>query len=79
MSISFKSISNRTAITEAGQTRQCQDWKAVEEFSLQNPACFKDLGAARHKKPMMEEWQFCPEDSPYKKIADEYFTRLRSG
>jgi hypothetical protein len=44
----------------------------VEEFRAKNTACFKDLGAARHHTPMIEEWTFCPEDSPYKKVVDEY-------
>ncbi|RDI86255.1 hypothetical protein Vi05172_g3669 [Venturia inaequalis] len=67
------------AIREAGQTRQCRDWEGLNRFRLENSACFKDLGAARHKTPMIEEWQFCPEDSPYKKVVDEYLAQKKKG
>lgn len=72
MSISHEYVTNRTAIIEAEQTRKCRDWRDPDESRIKNTACFKDLGAARHKTPMIEEWQFCPNDSPYKKIVDEY-------
>jgi len=76
-SISKKHLTNRTAITEAGQSRQCRDWTVLDNFAKENFACFKDLGFARHHKtPILEEWDFCSDGSPYNQIAANYFAKM---
>lgn len=77
MTIDEKLVANRTAVNEAGQTRQCRDWDEVEQFRIQNSACFKGMGAARKGKHMIEEWSFCPEGSPYKAVVEEYMESIK--
>ncbi|KAF2763638.1 hypothetical protein EJ03DRAFT_332572 [Teratosphaeria nubilosa] len=79
MTISEELVANRTAINEAGQTRQCRDWSEVERFRVQNSACFKGMGGARKQKHMIEEWQNCPKGSPYQELVDSYIASARTG
>ncbi|KAF2763637.1 hypothetical protein EJ03DRAFT_283761, partial [Teratosphaeria nubilosa] len=73
-SVSKSVLSNGTAINEVGQTRESRDWSVVEAFARANSACFKDLGTAKNKNPMIEEWQHCPQDSPYQRRVNEYIS-----
>lgn len=75
-SVSKAILANRTAITETGQMRVCRDWSVVETIAREESACFKDLGAAKNSAPMIEEWQHCPQDSPYQGMVDKYIADL---
>lgn len=54
------------------QYRVCRDWAQVEAIIKENNACFKDMGAAKAKHGMIEEWMHCPQDSLYQAKVNEY-------
>jgi len=55
------------------QTRKCRDWQELEEFAVQNSACYKNFADSDPGHDTLEEWKYCPETSPYKAIVAEYF------
>ena len=59
--------------TGEGQYRQCRDWSKLEAWGRQHNACFSYVHEADPTFPNVERFAFCPEDSPYKVLADHYF------
>ena len=53
----------------------CRDFDALSKWALapERNACHRALSDFRPIHHSIERYAFCPEDSPYKVVADEYF------
>jgi hypothetical protein len=65
------------ALTEhigEGQVRECRDWNKMVSWSTRpdRNACFKidDYRDATHT---LEQFAFCPPESPYRSVQEAYF------
>ncbi|KAF2659357.1 hypothetical protein K491DRAFT_675588 [Lophiostoma macrostomum CBS 122681] len=60
-----------------GQVRRCKDWGELVRWTEQpeRHACFRMISEYRRIPNTLEEFQYCRDDSPYKKIAEEYFAK----
>jgi hypothetical protein len=63
---------DRDVVHRVNQTRQCRDWNDLEQFSLDNSACYKKLGYRSADDDEFAEWLFCPEGSPWQAAVDRY-------
>lgn len=53
-----------------GQVRMCRDWKQLENWAVENTACWRHIGDI--KDPgfrELERYRFCPPGSPYEELA----------
>jgi hypothetical protein len=65
-------VTDRVLVDKFNQTRQCRDWRDLEQFHDENPACFQSVGEERKEEAAWAEWQFCPKGSPYQAVLDRY-------
>ena len=53
--------------------KQCRNWDQLKIWALKNSACFKRLPHDDPKYNTLEEWTWCPEDSPYIPTIEAFF------
>ncbi|MCJ1423773.1 hypothetical protein MMC29_001657 [Sticta canariensis] len=54
--------------------RVCRDWDQLEKWALQNSACFRRLPDDDPKRDTLEEWKWCPDQSPFLPAIESFFS-----
>jgi hypothetical protein len=47
------------------QTRQCRDWNALEDWSLEHTSCWHDVDPNSTTIDTLVRYKFCGKESPY--------------
>ncbi|KAF2193117.1 hypothetical protein K469DRAFT_619703 [Zopfia rhizophila CBS 207.26] len=60
-----------------GQARKCKDWDALVRWTQapERQSCFKMIDEYRRVPNSLEEFAYCPVDSPYAPVMERYFER----
>ena len=53
--------------------RKCRDWEQLKRWALQNSACFKPLPDDDPRRGTLEEWTWCPKESPFMPAVEAFF------
>ncbi|GKZ33278.1 hypothetical protein AbraIFM66950_003118 [Aspergillus brasiliensis] len=54
-----------------GQVRMCRDWKQLEQWALEQTACWRHIGEISEEGfRELDRYRFCPEGSPYKEVSE---------
>ena len=59
--------------TGLGQKYQCRDWHQLEEWAKSNNACWRYTDHSRPGHHVVEDFTYCPKDSPYASKVAEIF------
>ena len=55
--------------------KQCRSWDQLQRWALQNSACFKRFSDDDPRRKTLDEWRWCPDDSPYLPTIEAFFGR----
>lgn len=55
------------------QDRKCRDWGQLEEWAKANTGCWRHLPETGPDFHLVEQYKFCPQDSPYAAKVAEVF------
>lgn len=55
--------------------RKCRDWEQLERWALQNSACFKRLPDDDPGRGTLEEWTWCPKESPFVPAVEAFLDK----
>lgn len=69
---------SKEPVVGPGQSRQCRDWNAMDEWAMQYNGCFSYVNetASSEDFPEILRWVHCPEGSPYAGQAEEALRSL---
>lgn len=55
---------NVVADSGDGQTRQCRDWSKLEQWAVDNTACYVHINETTGVDNMLERFKYCPKGTP---------------
>ena len=58
--------------TKLSTKRKCRDWDKLASYATQHSACLKRHSPADPRYSTIEEWTYCPKDSPYNMVVEEF-------
>lgn len=56
-----------------GQSRICRDWDKLEEWALDNTACFAYINETQGVTNELERYKYCPKDSKFAPAMRNHF------
>ncbi|CAD6439081.1 dbc402df-af12-49a9-a52a-f963f9be615c [Sclerotinia trifoliorum] len=60
---------------ERAPKRKCRDWNKLVEYTTAHSACFRRYSPNDPRYSTLDEYLFCPPDSPYKALVEDFLAQ----